>query len=503
MSQPEEGREELFRLLAETEDAEALTEALVRRIVAEAEEREPEWGALLRAAAIPRRLDAAVVGVLRDAPDDEAGNRAAMARLADLSFVLPDPEGKSYALHEQVRALLLEEWPAAGRRPRYEALSRALEAHFQERDPLEALYHRFVFDPGGAFAAFERRFQEADQFYRRAECGALTLAAEAQAREMDEAQRRWLRYYRARLALVLDRWAEAEEGYRSLLAELPPSPRPAATPLPEGEGSGPVLSKVEGERGKLRTWTLHDLGMALRAQGKWEAALQAYRGTLEGWRALGDRWNEGTTLNNMGIVYRAQGRWASALEVYEGSLEIKRELGDRHGEEQTLGNMGNIYQSQGRWAEALKVYERSLAFCRQVGDRHGEGATLNNMGETYIRMGQWAEAKTHFDQSLPIRYEIGDRLGESYVLHNLGEWHQKQGQLEEAIARYEEALRLRQKLAAWPEAGKTLHALAEVYALRGEWQPAAEAARQAAEAWEKVRPARLKAMSPELPGGLE
>ncbi|MFB0533499.1 MAG: hypothetical protein ACETWR_00805, partial [Anaerolineae bacterium] len=72
-----ERREELFRLLAESEDTEALTATLIRRMVARAEAEEPEWGALLRAAAIPRRLDEGVVGALRGALDDVQGNQAA------------------------------------------------------------------------------------------------------------------------------------------------------------------------------------------------------------------------------------------------------------------------------------------------------------------------------------------------------------------------------------------------------------------------------------------
>ena len=57
---------------------------------------------------------------------------------------------------------------------------------------------------------------------------------------------------------------------------------------------------------------------------------------------------------------------------------------------------------------------------------------------------------------------------------------------EKAIARYGEALRTRRELGAWAQAGETLHALADVHATRGEWQQAAEAAGQAAEAWEKI-----------------
>ncbi|MFB0534798.1 MAG: tetratricopeptide repeat protein, partial [Anaerolineae bacterium] len=516
-----------------------------------AEAEEPEWGALLRAAAIPRRLDEGVVGALRGALDDVQGNQAALQRLASYSFVLPDPEGRSYALHEEVRAVLLADWQVPERRARYVELSRALYDHaLAAEQGWEALYHRFAFDPTGALAEFERRFQDAEKFYRRAECGALLAAADEQEQELDEGQRRWLRYYRARLAQVLDRWAEAAAGYRELLAELPPSP-PAS--LPEG-----------GER--LRIWTLNALGLALDSQGKWAEAVEVYQETLKArrelgdrhgegitlgnlgnvyysqgrWeqaiecyqeslrikRELGDRHGEGITLNNLGAVYQAQGRWDQAIECYEESLRIKRELGDRHGEGLTLGNLGNVHQaqgrwdqaiecyeaslrikrelgnrhgegqtlnnlgnvyySQGRWEQAIECYQESLRIKRELGDRHGEGQTLNNLGQTYTMQGRWQEAKEYVDQSLPIRRELGDRLGEAYVLHNLGQWHKGQGQLDEAIARYREALAIRQELEAWPQVGETLHALAEVYRLRGDWAKAAEMAEQAAAAWRRA-----------------
>ncbi|MBC8450272.1 MAG: tetratricopeptide repeat protein [Chloroflexi bacterium] len=175
-----------------------MTERLVQRV----EEEEPQWGALLRAAAIPRRLDTAVVGVLRGAPDDDAGNQAALQRLTALSFVLPDPEGESYTLHEETRSALLEDWQIPERRPQYVALSQALWTHFQGRDPLEALYHRFVVDPEAAFDEFEQRIQNASGLYHQTACGALIITAEEQSRELDTWQRLWVLCYRAPLARV-------------------------------------------------------------------------------------------------------------------------------------------------------------------------------------------------------------------------------------------------------------------------------------------------------------
>ncbi len=522
--------DELLRLVTSDLPLDELAAEVTRLVVQQAEEQEPEWGGLLRAAAIPRRLDAAVIGVLRDAPDDEAGNQAALQRLAGYSLVLPDPEGRSYALHEEVRAVLLADWQAPQQRTRYVELNRALYNHALAADQgREALYHHFAFDPGGAFAEFEGRFANAHKFYRRAECGALLAAVKEQERELDPGQRLWLRYYQGRLAWLLDRWAEAEEGYRELLADLSPLPT-------EGEEPGPALSpvlsevegEVEGERGglKLRNWTLHDLGKALDRQGKWAEAVEVYQEALKGDRELGDRHREGRTLNNLGIVYQPQGRWEQAIECYEASLRIFRELGDRHGEGITLNNLGNVYQAQGRWEQAIECYEACLRIFRELGYRYGEGLTLGNLGRVYraqgrweqaiecyqqardilhelsdrssehkiigdrgviyLRQGQWQKARTALDKALQIAQELGNRPDAAQYQHYLGEWHKGQGQLDEAIAHYEEALAIRREMKAWPHAGETLHALAEVYTLRGDWAKAAEMAEQAAAAWRRA-----------------
>jgi len=464
--------EEMLRLVQSGLPPDQLRTEVTRRLVQRAEAEEPEWGALLRAAAIPRRLDEGVVGVLRGAPDDADGNRAALQRLAAFPFVLPDPEGRSYALHEEVRAVLLADWQAPERRARYVELSRTLYDHAQAEDhDWEVLYHRFVFDPDGAFGEFEWRFSDANKFYRRAECGALLVATEEQERELGQDQRRWLRYYRARLAQVLDRWAEAEAGYRELLAEWPPSP-PA--PLP-----------TQGE-GRLRTWTLHSLGLALDSQGKWAEAGEMYQGALRGWRELGDRYNESRTLSNLGFVYWTQGRWDQAIECCQKARDICHELGDRYGEGTTLSNLGSVYQAQGRWDQAIGCYQEALCINRELGDRDGEQKTIGNQGELYLKQGQWQEARAALDKALQIAQELGNRPDAAEYHHYLGEWHKGQGQLDEANSRYQEALHIRRELEAWPQAGETLHALAEVYRLRGDWVKAAEMAEQAAEAWRRA-----------------
>ena len=61
----------------------------------------------VRVCAIPRRLNADVVGVLMSTPDDEAENRLLLDKLGTMSFIIVREDG-DLAFHDNVRDRLLE-----------------------------------------------------------------------------------------------------------------------------------------------------------------------------------------------------------------------------------------------------------------------------------------------------------------------------------------------------------------------------------------------------------
>ena len=93
-----------------------------RSLLAESGPRQAE---VMRACAVPRWFDTAVLGLLRGRAD---GNERVLELLRGYSFVRPLGRGR-YAYQEEVRAALLEEWrvlhPAELR-----ALNERLAAHF-------------------------------------------------------------------------------------------------------------------------------------------------------------------------------------------------------------------------------------------------------------------------------------------------------------------------------------------------------------------------------------
>src|SRR5207244_1811950 len=90
----------------------------------------------------------------------------------------------------------------------------------------------------------------------------------------------------------------------------------------------------------------------------WEAACAAAR-------ALGDRMSEGAALGNLGIAYKARGQLQHAIELYHQRLALAREVGDRRGEGNALGSLGNAYATQGQPQRAIDTYQQGLAIARE------------------------------------------------------------------------------------------------------------------------------------------
>src|SRR5215210_3154238 len=96
-----------------------------RRLLAEAGPRQAE---VMRACAVPRWFDLAVLGLLRGRAD---GNQRVLELLRGYSFVRPLGAGR-FAYSAEVRAALLEEWRAE-RPGELRVLHERLAAHFAGR----------------------------------------------------------------------------------------------------------------------------------------------------------------------------------------------------------------------------------------------------------------------------------------------------------------------------------------------------------------------------------
>ena len=168
-------------------------------------------------------------------------------------------------------------------------------------------------------------------------------------------------------------WAPDLWSVRALVAVLPNAVRsPAGSPA------------------EMRTlsMSLEKIGQAEIDDGRLEAALAAYRESLEIGRRL--RGQLGDTpqalrdlsvgLDKVGDVERDSGRMDAALQAYRESLEIGRRLRGQLGDTPqalrdlsvSLDNVGNVEHDSGRMEAALQAYRESLEIGRRLRGQLGD-----------------------------------------------------------------------------------------------------------------------------------
>jgi tetratricopeptide (TPR) repeat protein len=276
--------------------------ALARLLVERAAVTDPDFADAIRYCAIPRRLDARIVGVLRGSDDADA-NRRILKALQGTGFLQPRRDG-GYVYHDSIRDALMEEWRDGDARDRFRELNgrlarlydeergeaflvarawnlsvdvvkRASEERFTQLSGrieglalapmIEALYHRTLASPDLAFGVLQDDLQFYERLGRFALCEALLNAAadffaRQRTRDSPELYQQWLDYWRARLAKAAGRRDEAEETLRGLLRRV------------EGPDDGPL---------KLRLWALDLLAGVLTEAHRYPEALRLCRQVLE------------------------------------------------------------------------------------------------------------------------------------------------------------------------------------------------------------------------------
>jgi tetratricopeptide (TPR) repeat protein/cellulose biosynthesis protein BcsQ len=179
-----------------------------------------------------------------------------------------------------------------------------------------------------------------------------------------------------------------------------------------------IARQIKDRAGESKA--LGNLGVAYAALSQTQKAIEFYQQRLEIVRELNDRRAEAKTLGNLGIAHADLGLAQKAIEFCQHSLEIERAIRNRRGEAYGLVNLGRAYAALGQPRRAIDFFEQSLAIARELGDRRSEAAALGKLGKSYADLGQWRRTFELNEQRLAICREVGDRKGEAGALGNIG-----------------------------------------------------------------------------------
>ncbi len=233
---------------------------------------------------------------------------------------------------------------------------------------------------------------------------------------------------------------------------------------------------------------LTNVGLGLRAAGKYSEAELAYREALEiGRRVLGSHVEVGTALLNLSSVLGRLGDRDGAEEAARESLDLHRALfGDGHPRvAHSLFTLASVRKLKGDFASAEDLVRQSLEIRRRaLGNEHSEvGQSLNELGLILTRRGDPRGAELAFRQALPIaRRQFGElHPNLAMCLNNLANSLKDQGRLAEAEVLGREALAMQHRIRGddHPDVYETSQVLAHILRLRGEDDGARELAQAA------------------------
>ncbi|MBB6470745.1 tetratricopeptide repeat protein [Sphaerisporangium rubeum] len=205
---------------------------------------------------------------------------------------------------------------------------------------------------------------------------------------------------------------------------------------------------------------LNRVGLAQRALGHTEKAVQYFEQALEIWTSLGERGRIAGSRRRLAIIELDRERSSQAAALFRQALDDYRALGDvrrtaitacdladallRGGDEQAaLGHLGEaqrlleavddrysrarvlILLGRAQFAgpeTAATLLEQGLQGMRDLGSVHGQARALEALGELALRLGRRTEAHQHFLSAQNLLVKAGarsDRLAE--LLSRLGD----------------------------------------------------------------------------------
>jgi len=451
---PRSRHESIVNLVKSIEEAENPEQFLLKLTVERVRQKDVELAEAIRYCAIPRRFDAHIIGILREAPEDRETNERLLNDLLSHSFVLARQDG-SYVYHDNTRDMLLEDWQAdADKRAQFNLFNQRLVAFYetqhgdaqgleqdleevarviQEANParytqlasivetrvvtplLEALYHGTLRSAQAGYDLFTDYFQEYEERARLTVCESLLNAIrDYMGRLLSDDERepllRWIDYWEARLMLGLRRLDESEKLLRTLLARV-------------------------GDDKRLKLWALSDLGRLLQQQSHLRKAREKYENALElAKETPEDAHNLPVRYTHLASVYWALGDLDRAVSVYQEAIQAARE-NNLSIEAYARADLSGVLQDRGEWAEAFDVALEALHLARTqlLPDRTLHQAILERLMYLLARRAPRL-LDTLFAEYSTLLAAMGEQLETLSSRLRYADFLQDSGQLERAEA---------------------------------------------------------------------
>jgi predicted ATPase/transcriptional regulator with XRE-family HTH domain len=176
--------------------------------------------------------------------------------------------------------------------------------------------------------------------------------------------------------------------------------------LHEAEESMSLWRELENPRQEGYLHALRTLGETAYHAGDQTRGRALIEESLGLAQVAGDNASIAWSLFNLGLFAREEGRPEAAWTLYAESLAHHRQAHFPTGIAYQLNAMAWQAIAQQDWAAAQPLIEESLRLCHDLGDRAGLGGALNTAGAREWLRGQYDRAGLYFTESLEVAQAI-------------------------------------------------------------------------------------------------
>lgn len=228
-----------------------------------------------------------------------------------------------------------------------------------------------------------------------------------------------------------------------------------------------ILTELGEAPSYERCLTLGMLGRCCKIQGQSEAAERLCRQELKELARLEQ--NQTVLLQTasaqtvLADALRDQGQYREAQEAYQAGFEIKKSLCDVRGMAVSKGLLGTLARMQGELAMAAELLQEAVILWRSLNEPVSEAVDLHQLGIVYLEAKQWKKAEEVFREVARIQDERGGvagSIGTGNSWNELALVCKDSGRLEEAEKWFRKALKAYQDAKDWHFLAMTLSNLA-------------------------------------------
>ena len=198
-----------------------------------------------------------------------------------------------------------------------------------------------------------------------------------------------------------------------------------------------MAQELEYDEYKIRA--MQEMGMALRAWGKLDEALEMLDAVLAAYVQLKDFAGQSFIHWAKGGIFRLQGHFEEGIAQFKKAVALARKGGDAISEAYGYCGLAGISRICGHVDACVKNYKLAERIFKKTQDDFGKAYTHCGMANGLRQQGKYDEALRHYNTADKLYAAIGDKVDLGFVKWGRADILRRKNRMQDALKDLQEA----------------------------------------------------------------